>query len=59
MIGCEPLKPYNELFEEVDGASARKCQLLKALLEQHRSFVQEQIQNWQGSLEKLDDKIEW
>ncbi|KXT82373.1 hypothetical protein STRDD11_01874 [Streptococcus sp. DD11] len=43
----------------MDGASARKCQLLKALLEEHRSFVQEQIQNWQGSLEKLDDKIEW
>lgn len=29
------------------------------MLQKHRSFVQEQIKNWQMSLKKLDNKIEW
>ena len=29
------------------------------MLQKHRSFVKEQIKNWQISLKKLDNKIEW
>ena len=29
------------------------------ILHKHRSFVKEQIKNWQISLKKLDHKIEW
>lgn len=49
------IQKYADLRYQGDGSLKERLEMLQ----KHRSFVQEQIKNWQMSLKKLDNKIEW
>jgi len=47
------IQRYADLRYQGDGSLKERLEMLQ----KHRSFVQEQIKNWQMSLKKLDNKI--
>ena len=51
----QDIQRYADLRYRGDGSLKERLEMLQ----KHRSFVQEQIKNWQMSLKKLDNKIEW
>lgn len=51
----QDIQRYADLRYQCDRSLKERLEMLH----KHRSFVQEQIKNWQMSLKKLDNKIEW
>ena len=49
------IQQYADLRYQGDSSLKERLEILH----KHRSFVKEQIKNWQISLKKLDHKIEW
>ena len=54
-MNLKDIQRYADLRYQGDGSLKERLEMLQ----KHRSFVQEQIKNWQMSLKKLDNKIEW